>query len=167
VILSLEKQMVAAVLRKLHLNSVKSIPNHVHGKSWLQKMFQHLLIGEIWMVLTIFRGTRTSTSHSIAVHAGPKVQHLQLLIGSTLSTRAQQKRPHQLVLMLKSSLIARLVVHVTEETQVLSTLSLITLVFHTLLANSTLHTTFKVVCVNPLICAVTALGHQIQQVMSL
>ena len=77
-------RLAAAALQKLTLRKKeKFIPQSVPGNLWLRRIYQSLLTGEIWMVLTIFHGIRTSTSHNTVVLAGLKDLHLQSLIGST------------------------------------------------------------------------------------
>jgi phosphate/sulfate permease len=77
-------RLVAAVLQKLiSRKKEKFIPPSVLGNLWPKRTCQSLLTGEIWMVLTIFHGIRTSTSHNTVVLAGPKDLHLQSLIDST------------------------------------------------------------------------------------
>jgi hypothetical protein len=76
-------RLVAAVLQKLILKKKeKFIPPSVLGNLWLQRTCQSLLTGEIWMVLTISHGIRTSTSHNTVVLAGLKDPPLQSLIDS-------------------------------------------------------------------------------------
>ena len=84
VVLYSAPRLVAAVLQKLTLRKKERfIPPSVLGNLWLQKTYQSLLTGEIWMVLTIFHGIRISTSHNIVALAGLRDLHLQSLIDST------------------------------------------------------------------------------------
>jgi len=71
-----------------------------HGMKSRSKTFPRHGTGEMLMELTIFPGTRTSTSHNTADHAGLRVPLHPLLIDLTSSweTRTQL----QLLLMLKS-----------------------------------------------------------------
>merc|ERR1712228_217883 len=164
--ISSEPRPEAAVLSRPSSQMVKSTPSHAPGSSSREKTCQSLSTGETWMVSTISHGTRTSTSHSTADHAGLRAPPLPLPTDSTSSTREQTRKLLQLVLTLRLLSTAKLVVPATEETQEVSTRSPTRQVSLTPLANSTLLTTFRDACARTSILAVTAPGHPTQKVMS-
>merc|ERR1712228_239004 len=164
--ISSEPRPEAAVLSRPSSQMVKSTPSHAPGSSSREKTFQSPSTGETWMVSTISHGTRTSTSHSTADHAGLRAPPLPLPTDSTSSTREQTRKLLQLVLTLRLLSTAKLAVPATEETQEVSTRSPTRQVSLTPLANSTLLTTFRDACARTSILAVTAPGHPTQKVMS-
>lgn len=106
------------------------------------------------MARTTCHGTRTNTYHSTAVHAGLKEALQQLLTASTSLTT--YKLHLQLGLILSLLLIAKLEVVAMVATQLMSTPTLMSMDFITLLACSILLTTYREACVAILMFAVTA-----------